>query len=155
MEFRGQTDLALTTLLDLASGIYPAVLEEQGIGAALTVQGRATGVPVSVDSDGVDRLPIEIEAAVYFVCLEAMQNAAKYAKGTRVRVRLARDDDGLSFWVEDDGVGFDSAVEPRGTGLQNMRDRLAAFGGDVAITSTPGAGTTVSGRLRVPERVRS
>jgi signal transduction histidine kinase len=155
MELRGQTDLALTTLLDLSSGIYPAVLEEQGIGAALTVQGRATGVPVSVDSDGVDRLPIEIEAAVYFVCLEAMQNAAKYAKGTRVRVRLARDDDGLSFWVEDDGVGFDSAVEPRGTGLQNMRDRLAAFGGDVAITSTPGAGTTVSGRLRVPERVRS
>ena len=154
-ELRDQTDLALTTLLDLASGIYPAVLEEQGIGAALTMEGRATGIPVSVDSDGIGRLPIEIEAAVYFVCLEAMQNAAKYARGTRVRVRLARDDDGLSFWVEDDGVGFDSAVAPRGTGLQNMRDRLAAFGGDVTITSTPGSGTTVSGRLRVPERARS
>jgi signal transduction histidine kinase len=154
-ELRDQTDLALTTLLDLASGIYPAVLEEQGIGAALTMQGRATGVPVSVDSDGVGRLPIEIEAAIYFVCLEAMQNAAKYARATRLRVRLARDDDGLSFDVEDDGIGFDAATTQSGTGLQNMRDRLAAFGGDVAITSTPGGGTTVSGRLRVPERVGS
>jgi signal transduction histidine kinase len=154
-ELREQTDLALTTLLDLASGIYPAVLEEQGIGAALTMQGRTTGLPVSVDSDGVGRLPIEIEAAIYFVCLEAMQNAAKYARATRLRVRLARDDDGLAFHVEDDGIGFDAAKAQSGTGLQNMRDRLAAFGGDVAITSTPGAGTTVSGRLRVPERVRS
>jgi signal transduction histidine kinase len=154
-ELRDQTDLALTTLLDLATGIYPSVLEEQGIGAALTVQGRATGVPVSVDGDGVGRLPIEIEAAVYFVCLEAMQNAAKYARATRLRVRLARDDDGLSFEVEDDGIGFDAAKTQTGTGLQNMRDRLAAFGGDVAIASAPGAGTTVSGRLRVPERVGS
>jgi signal transduction histidine kinase len=154
-ELRDQTDLALTTLLDLATGIYPSVLEEQGIGAALAVQGRAVGVPVSIDNDGVDRLPIEIEAAVYFVCLEAMQNAAKYARAAGVRVHLARDDDSLSFRVEDDGVGFDSAEVRDGSGLQNMRDRLAAFGGDVAITSTPGAGTTVSGRLRVPERVRS
>jgi signal transduction histidine kinase len=152
---REQTDLALTTLLDLATGIYPSVLEEQGIGAALAEQGRAAGVPVSVDSDGVDRLPLEIEAAVYFVCLEAMQNAAKYARGAGVRVHLARDDDALSFRVEDDGVGFDATEMQSGTGLQNMRDRLAAFGGDVAITSTPGAGTTVSGRLRVPERVPS
>jgi signal transduction histidine kinase len=154
-ELRDQTDLALTTLLDLATGIYPSVLEERGIGAALAVQGRAAGVPVSVDSDGVDRLPLEIEAAVYFVCLEAMQNAAKYARGAGVRVHLVRDDDSLFFRVEDDGVGFDATDMQRGTGLQNMRDRLAAFGGDVAITSTPGAGTTVSGRLRVPERVPS
>jgi signal transduction histidine kinase len=154
-ELRDQTDLALTTLLDLATGIYPSVLEEQGIGAALAVQGRAVGVPVSIDNEGVDRLPIEIEAAVYFVCLEAMQNAAKYARAARVRVHLARDEDSLSFRVEDDGVGFDSAVVRDGSGLQNMRDRLAAFGGDVVITSAPGAGTTVSGRLRVPERVRA
>ena len=154
-ELREQTDLALTTLLDLATGIYPSVLEEQGIGAALAVQGRAAGVPVSVDSDGVDRLPLEVEAAVYFVCLEAMQNAAKYARASSLRIRLAREDDALSFWVEDDGIGFDAANTQTGTGLQNMRDRLAAFGGDVAISSAPGGGTTVSGRLRVPERVRS
>ena len=154
-DLRDQTDLALTTLLDLARGIYPSVLEEQGVGAALAVQGGAAGVPVSVDSDGVDRLPIEIEAAVYFVCLEAIQNAAKYARATSVRVRLARDEDGLAFHVEDDGIGFDAAKTQGGTGLQNMRDRLAAFGGDVAIASKPGTGTTVSGRLRVPERVGS
>jgi signal transduction histidine kinase len=130
-------------------------LEDQGIGAALAVQGRAAGVPVSVDTDGVDRLPLEVEAAVYFVCLEAMQNAAKYARATSLRIRLARDDDALSFWVEDDGIGFDAAKTQTGTGLHNMRDRLAAFGGDVAIISAPGGGTTVSGRLRVPERVRS
>jgi signal transduction histidine kinase len=154
-ELREQTDLALTTLLDLAAGIYPSALEEQGIGAALAMQGRAAGVPVSVDSDGVDRLPLEVEAAVYFVCLEAMQNAAKYARATSLRIRLARDDDALSFWVEDDGIGFDAAKTQTGTGLHNMRDRLAAFGGDVAITSAPGKGTTVAGRLRMPERVRS
>ncbi|HEV2950576.1 MAG TPA: ATP-binding protein [Actinomycetota bacterium] len=154
-QLRDQTDLALTTLLDLASGIYPAVLEEQGVGAALITQGKATGVPLSVDSDGVGRLPIEIEAAIYFVCLEAMQNAAKYARATTMRVRLTRDDDGLAFHVEDDGIGFDAAKTQSGTGLQNMRDRLAACGGDVAITSSLGAGTTVSGRLRVPERVGS
>ena len=155
MELRDQTDLALTTLLDLATGIYPAVLEEQGIGAALAVQGRAAGVPVSVDGDGVGRLPIEIEAAVYFVCLEAMQNAAKYARAAGVHVSLAREGDTLSFRVQDDGIGFDAIETAGGTGLQNMRDRLAAFGGDVTITSTPGTGTMVSGRLRVPERVRS
>ncbi len=155
VELRDQTDLALSTLLDLATGIYPSVLEERGIGAALAEQGRAAGVPVSVESGGVDRLPLEIEAAVYFVCLEALQNAAKYAGAASVRVHLARDTDALSFQVEDDGVGFDSTEMERGTGLQNMRDRLAAFGGDVAITSTPDAGTTVSGRLRVPERARS
>jgi signal transduction histidine kinase len=150
-----QTDLALTTLLDLASGIYPAELEESGIGPALATQGRTAGVPIEIDVDGVGRLPIEIEAAIYFVCLEAMQNAAKYAHATELRVALAREGDGIAFSVRDDGVGFDSASVSTGTGLQNMRDRLAAFGGDVGISSTPGAGTTVSGWLAAPEVVRT
>ena len=105
--------------------------------------------------DGVDRLPIEIEAAIYFVCLEAMQNAAKYAQASEVRVALVRDGDGIAFRVRDDGVGFDTTATSTGTGLQNMRDRLATFGGDVGISSTPGAGTTVSGWLAVPEMVPS
>ena len=148
-----QTDVALTTLLDLASGIYPAELEESGIGPALATQGRMAGVPIEIDVDGVDRLPLEIEAAIYFVCLEAMQNAAKYARASRVHVSLARDHDGVAFSVRDDGVGFDAAATAAGTGLQNMRDRLAAFGGDVSISSMPDSGTTVSGRLVVPEVV--
>ena len=146
-----QTDLALTTLLDLASGIYPAELEERGIGPALTTLGRSSGIPIDVDVDGVGRLPIEIEAAIYFVCLEAMQNAAKYANATEVRVALTREGDAIAFSVRDDGVGFDAASTSTGSGLQNMRDRLAAFGGDVGVTSTPGTGTTVSGRLSAPE----
>jgi signal transduction histidine kinase len=148
-----ETDLALTTLLDLASGIYPAELEERGIGPALTTLGRAAGIPIEIDVDGVGRLPIEIEAAIYFVCLEAMQNAAKYAHASAVRVELARHDDGIEFNVRDDGVGFDVTATSMGTGLQNMRDRLSAFGGDVSISSSPGEGTTVSGRLSVPEVV--
>ena len=105
--------------------------------------------------DGVGRLPIEIEAAIYFVCLEAMQNAAKYAHATELRVALAREGDGIAFSVRDDGVGFDAASVSTGSGLQNMRDRLAAFGGDVGISSTPGAGTTVSGWLAAPEVVHA
>jgi signal transduction histidine kinase len=150
-----ETDVALATLLDLASGIYPAELEESGIGPALATQGRTAGVPIVIDVDGVGRLPIEIEAAIYFVCLEAMQNAAKYAHATELRVALAREGDGIAFSVRDDGVGFDTASISTGTGLQNMRDRLAAFGGDVGVSSTPGAGTTVSGWLAAPEVVRT
>ncbi len=88
-ELRDQTELARRTLLDLASGIYPATLEERGIAAALEEQALAGGTPVEVDAAGVERLSIETEAAVYFVCLEAIQNATKYARASRVRVRLS------------------------------------------------------------------
>jgi signal transduction histidine kinase len=148
-----ETDLARTTLLDLASGIYPAELEEQGIGPALATHAGGSGVRIEIAVDGVGRLPIEIEAAIYFVCLEAMQNAAKYAHASQVRVSLARDDEDIAFTIRDDGVGFDEASTSMGSGLQNMRDRLAAFGGHVAISSAPGEGTTVSGRLTAPEAV--
>ena len=154
-ELGEQTDLALKTLLDLASGIYPAELEERGIGPALRTLGRTAELPIEIDEDGVGRLPIEIEAAIYFVCLEAMQNAAKYAKASEIRIELARDGDGVTFRVRDDGVGFDAAAISAGTGLQNMRDRLAAFGGNVGVSSTPGGGTTVSGWLAAPEMVSS
>jgi signal transduction histidine kinase len=145
-ELRDQTELARATLLDLASGIYPATLEERGIAAALEEQARAAGAPVAVDAAGVERLSIETEAAVYFVCLEAMQNAQKYARASHVDVRLARDDGHLAFEVRDDGVGFDDTAS-RGSGLQNMQDRLSAIGGEVEIRSRPGAGTTVRGRV--------
>ncbi len=123
LELRDQTELARATLLDLASGIYPATLEERGIAAALEEQARAAGAPVAVDAGGVERLSIETEAAVYFVCLEAMQNAQKYARASHVDVRLGRDDGHLAFEVRDDGVGFDESAAS-GSGLQNMQDRL-------------------------------
>ncbi len=149
-ELRDQTDLARETLLDLAGGIYPATLEDRGIAAALEEQARAAGALVAVDAEGFERLSIETEAAVYFVCLEAMQNAQKYARASHVDVRLGRDDGHLSFEVRDDGVGFDGSAVA-GSGLQNMRDRLAALGGEVEIRSAPGRGTTVRGRVPVRE----
>jgi signal transduction histidine kinase len=145
-ELRDQTDLARETLLDLAGGIYPATLEDRGIAAALEEQARTAGAPVAVDADGFERLSIETEAAVYFVCLEAMQNAQKYARASHVDVRLGRENGHLSFEVRDDGVGFDGSAVA-GSGLQNMRDRLSALGGEVEISSAPGRGTTVRGRV--------
>ena len=152
-ELRDQTELARRTLLDLASGIYPATLEERGIAAALEEQALAGGTPVEVDAAGVERLSIETEAAVYFVCLEAIQNATKYARASRVRVRLSRRNGHLAFEVADDGVGFDASRNEAGSGLRNMRDRLAAFEGEVELESTPGSGTRVRGSIPVREEV--
>jgi signal transduction histidine kinase len=149
-----ETGQARETLLDLASGIYPAVLEEQGVAEALRGQASPTGATLTVDADGIGRFPIETEAAVYFVCLEAMQNAAKYARAAHIDVRLGLVGSSLTFEVADDGIGFDASSAETGSGLPNMRDRLAAFGGDVEISSEPGRGTTVRGSLPLPEEVR-
>jgi signal transduction histidine kinase len=124
-ELRDQTDLARETLLDLAGGIYPATLEDRGIAAALEEQARAAGAPVAVDAHGFERLAIETEAAVYFVCLEAMQNAQKYARASHVDVRLGRDDGHLAFEVRDDGVGFDRPRSP-GRSAEHARSALGA-----------------------------
>jgi signal transduction histidine kinase len=88
---------------------------------------------------------------VYFCVLEAMQNIAKYADASGVRISLAESNGDLTFVVEDDGVGFDP-TRARGSGLANMRDRLEALGGDVSVRSSAGAGTTVRGR--VPVRIQ-
>jgi len=152
-ELRDQTELARGTLLDLASGIYPAVLEERGIAAALEEQADAAGTPLAMDADGIERLSIETEAAVYFVCLEAVQNATKYARASMVRVRLSRIDGQLTFEISDDGVGFDASREGIGSGLRNMRDRLAAFDGQVELESSPGSGTRVRGRIPIRAEV--
>ena len=154
-EIAGQVADAVETLGALALGIYPPVLEEHGLAAALEAQARLGTVPVALDADGTDRLPIDLEAAVYFVCLEALQNAAKYANATRVELRLRREDGELRFEVSDDGEGFVPSANGGGTGLTGMRDRLAVFGGTVEIESAPGRGTTVRGtvpldRVKVP-----
>jgi signal transduction histidine kinase len=138
---------ALEDLRDLARGIYPPLLADQGLVAALSAQARKAALSVEIVSDGVGRYPQEIEAAVYFCCLEALQNAAKYARASRAVVRLAGDDQSLNFSVEDDGAGFDPATTPRGTGLQNMADRVEALGGRFEIDSRPGEGTRVTAKI--------
>jgi signal transduction histidine kinase len=146
------TRQTLETLRDLARGIYPPLLEAEGLGAALRAQVERTPVPVTVESDGLDRFPVEVEAAAYFCVLEALQNVAKYAEATHAVVRLEESDGDLIFRVTDNGKGFDPETTPRGSGLQNMSDRLSALGGTVEIASSPGRGTTVTGRIPARER---
>jgi len=136
---------ALETLRDLARGIYPPLLADQGLATALSAQARKALLPVQVEAEDIGRYSQDIEAAVYFCCLEAVQNVAKYAQATTVTIRLKRAGEDLQFTVSDDGQGFDSAITVRGSGLQNMADRLAALGGDLDVSSKPGEGTTVTG----------
>jgi signal transduction histidine kinase len=146
-ELQEDTASALDTLRDLARGIYPQVLADRGLPAALEAQIRKTPVPVELRPDSIGRHAQEIEAAVYFCCLEALQNVSKYANASRAVVRLQEDGPWLTFGVEDDGAGFDSARIKLGTGLQGMSDRLEALGGGLEIRSQPGGGTTIAGRV--------
>jgi signal transduction histidine kinase len=150
-ELRQDAAGAVEELRDLARGIYPPLLAGEGLVTALQAQARKAPVPTSVTADGVGRYPQDLEAAVYFCVLEALQNVAKYAGATRAGVRLAISGHDLTFEVTDDGAGFDPGRGGYGTGLQGMADRLHAHGGSLAVRSSPGAGTTISGRL--PGRV--
>jgi signal transduction histidine kinase len=143
------TQDALENLRDLARGIYPPLLADKGLGAALEGQARKASIPVQISTDGAGRYPQETEAAVYFCCLEALQNIQKYANATTARVRLAQQDGVLRFEVEDDGAGFDADATGYGTGLQGMADRLDAIGGTLDVRSAPGGGTTIVGSVPV------
>jgi signal transduction histidine kinase len=140
---------ALDDLRDLARGIYPPLLADQGLAAALAAQAQKAAVSTTVLSDGIGRYSEEVESAVYFCALEAMQNVAKYAGATATVVRLGETDGFLHFEVEDDGRGFDAERTGYGTGLQGMADRLDAIGGVLEVTSEPARGTLVRGRIRL------
>ena len=142
-------DEALETLRDLARGIYPPLLADQGLVAALRSQAAKAALPVEVTADGVVRYPQETEAAVYFCCLEALQNVAKYARASHAAVHLSGGNGSLHFVVRDDGAGFDPVQTAKGSGLTNMTDRIDALGGTLEITSAAGTGTLVSGSLPV------
>ena len=139
----------MENLRDLARGIYPPLLADRGLVAALSAQFRKSLLPVNLEADGIGRFSQDAEAAVYFCTLEAMQNVTKYAQATRAHVRLQQQDGSVVFEVADDGVGFDPRATGYGTGLQGMADRLAALGGELIVTSLRGEGTTVRGRVPV------
>ena len=120
---------ALTNLRDLARGIYPPLLADLGLAAALDAQAGKSPVPVTVEADGIGRFGEATEAAVYFCCLEALQNIAKYAGASSARICLRAENGTLRFTVSDDGVGYDARHTPLGSGQRNMADRLAALGG--------------------------
>jgi signal transduction histidine kinase len=146
-EIQTDTTAALENLRDLARGIYPPLLADKGLTVALEAQARKAALPTEVRSDGVGRHPQDIEAAVYFCTLEALNNVAKYSRGTAAEVRLVQSGGELTFQVIDDGAGFLLAETGYGTGLQGMADRMDAIGGTLEVRSEPGAGTTVTGRI--------
>jgi signal transduction histidine kinase len=142
-------DLKVTIqeLRDLAHGIYPPLLADGGLARALEAAASRSPLAVAVSAPGISRYSAEIEAAVYFCCLEALQNAAKHAQGATVAVRLWEESGGLLFSVTDDGPGFAAARARAGHGYINMADRLGAIGGTVRWQSQPGQGTTVQGSI--------
>ena len=140
-------DGASASLSEIAQGLYPPKLVEEGLCAAL--QAHVTAMPGETSLEfgaGTEhaRFGADVEAAVCFACLEAMQNARKHAPDAQIRLALARDAGGLRFTVVDTGPGIDPETA-RGFGLQGMDDRVAAVGGTLEFRSLPGEGTTVSG----------
>ena len=115
-ELRQDAAGAVADLRDLARGVYPPLLAGEGLAAALAAQARKAPVPTSVIADGVGRYPQEVEAAIYFCVLEALQNVAKYAGASCARVRIAASGPDLEFEVSDDGAGFDPGSHASGTG---------------------------------------
>jgi signal transduction histidine kinase len=144
-----ELETALGDLRDLARGIYPPLLADKGLGSALEAQATRSPLPVRVEAGGVGRFAQELEAALYFSCLEALQNVAKYAEASSATVRLARDNGHVTFEVADDGRGFDPDATASGTGLQGMADRIAAVGGRLEVRSAPGTGTVIRGEVPV------
>jgi signal transduction histidine kinase len=141
---------ALENLRDLARGIYPPLLADLGLAAALNVQAGKSALPVAVVTEGIGRFGQDTEAAVYFCCLEALQNTVKYAHASQARVAVQSQRGTLCFTVSDDGTGYDARHTPMGSGQRNMADRLAALGGQLDVRSAPGQGTTITGHLPVP-----
>ena len=151
-ELQAQAGEASRDLRELAHGIYPPLLADRGLPDALEAQARRSTVPVATESRAIGRYPQEVEAAVYFCCLEALQNVAKYSKANSACLRLSTVNSHLCFEVADDGRGFHPAVTVYGTGLQGMADRLEALGGSIEIRSRPGQGTTIAGSIPVADR---
>ena len=145
-----EIDAALDDLRSVASTAYPPVLVRMGVAAALRSVCRRSAVRVDIVDRGLGRHPASVENAVYFVSLEAIQNAAKHAgTAATVTVELGEDGSGVTFRIQDDGEGFEPGDAVRGQGLTNMADRLASVGGRLSIESTAGRGTQIVGRVPV------
>jgi len=142
-----EIELTIDEVRSIARGLYPSVLADYGLVAALRAAGQAAPIAVRVDADGVGRYAPHIETTTYLVCVEALQNAVKHADGaTGVWISLV-DDGRMHFDVVDDGAGFDPGAVASGTGLLNLHDRATALGGVIAIQSAPGRGTRVAGAI--------
>jgi signal transduction histidine kinase len=130
---------ALDELRELARGIHPAILTEQGLAAALKSLAERSRVPVTIASVPDGRLPAPAEAAAYFLVSETLANVAKYAHATHVRINVAHIDGRVLVDIDDNGVG--GADPSRGSGLRGLADRVHALDGHLALESSPGSGT--------------
>ncbi len=149
----GDTGEAIKAVRDFAGGIYPPLLEAEGLAAAILQQTRTAAFAVRIEETRPRRYPRDIEAAVYFSVLEALQNTAKYANATQVTVTLDASAGLVTSEVRDDGAGFDSESFVAGAGLAGIADRLNTLGGHVSIESNRGNGTTVSGAIPIGDLV--
>ena len=153
-DLQDQSREVLADLRELAHGIHPQVLSDNGLVAAVESRTARFPVPLTIEADDAvrtQRYPEDVEATAYFVVREALTNTAKHAGATTARVELARENGQLRVEVADDGQGFDPSAAPRGGGLANIRDRVAAVRGTVRLTRSDPSGTVVTVRLPVGE----
>jgi signal transduction histidine kinase len=148
-QMAGDVQVTIRELRELAHGIYPPLLADAGLPEALRAAAARCTIPVSVSADGIGRYSQGVETAIYFCCLEALQNAAKHAPQAHAQVRVWEESGGLLFSVSDNGPGFDPGKARAGHGFVNMADRLGAIGGTVRWESQPGHGSTISGSIPV------
>jgi signal transduction histidine kinase len=140
-------EAALTGLREMTRGALPPILADHVLADALTARVKTVGVPVTVQADGVGRLPEAVEVAAYYCCSEALQNAAKYAGASSITVTLQRRIGSLVFSIVDDGRGFESSTAQRGIGMRSMSERIGSIGGTLYVRSVPGSGTTISATI--------
>jgi signal transduction histidine kinase len=141
-------ETALEELRELAHGIYPPLLADRGLTEAVTAVAARAPVRARLEARALSRYSPQVEATVYFCCLEALQNASKHAgEAASATIRILEKEGGLLFEVADDGAGFDPASGGWGSGLTNMTDRLGGIGGSLRIESSPGRGTRISGTI--------
>jgi signal transduction histidine kinase len=147
----GQLEAVADLLARTTAGVTSPVLTRSGLVAALREELGHDDTPIDLDAPAGSRFPADVEQAVYFVCLEAVNNSRKHAAGASVSVRLAADGHRLHFTVRDDGPGFTAVPGHPGRGMRNVAVRVATVGGQVHVRSAPGRGTTVEGWVPLPE----
>jgi signal transduction histidine kinase len=149
-EFGDEVQQAIEEVRAFARGVYPLLLASEGLDAALVSASRYAPEPITVSARGIRRCRREVESAVYFTCLAAIDNAAKHAGPAEVSVRAWDTAQALHFTVCDTGRGFDPNETPSGAGLNNMHDRIAAVGGTLTVDSRPSQGTRLHGSVPGP-----
>jgi signal transduction histidine kinase len=147
----GQVEAALGQLRGLAQAVYPPLLARVGLVEALTTAGQATPLRVRVVAHSVERYRSDVETTVYFACVEALRNAAEPARGASAATINLRGDRDLVFEVRDDGASVGGPTSPGG-GVENVRERLVALGGEMHVSTTLGEGTLVRGRVHAHKR---